>query len=121
MISLYWKLKSNSTKNNSYITCSTPVPSISLRTCAHVRVIFKVRVASSILRTGKSRAGISYYEKKKKPFVTFGFLVFKNYKVDTFSLNRMYTMIVKKNSSSLFAATIATGPFADRQRKKIKK
>ena len=96
MISLYWKLKSNSTKNNSYITCSTPVPSISLRTCAHVRVIFKVRVASSILRTGKSRAGISYYEKKKKPFVTFGFLVFKNYKVDTFSLNRMYTMIVKK-------------------------
>ena len=99
MISLYWKLKSNSTKNNSYITCSTPVPSISLRTCAHVRVIFKVRVASSILRTGKSRAGISYYEKKKKPFVTFGFLVFKNYKVDTFSLNRMYTMIVKKKTA----------------------
>ena len=121
MTSLCWKLKSNSTENNSYITCSTPVSSESLRTCAYVSVIFKVRVASSIVRTWKSWAGILYYEKKKKPFVTFGFLVFKNYKVDTFSLNRMYTMIMrKKNSLSLFAVTIATGPFADRQKKNEK-
>ena len=60
-------------------------------------------------------------KKRKKPFVTFCFLVFKNYKVDTFSLNRMYTMIMrKKNSLSLFAVTIATGPFADRQKKNEK-
>ena len=96
MFSLCWKLESNSIKNISYITCSTPVPSESLRTCAHVRVIFKVRVASSVVRTWKSGAGILFYKKKKKTFVTFGFLVFKNYKVDTFSLNRMYTMIMKK-------------------------
>ena len=35
-------------------------------------------------------------KKRKKPFGTFCFLVFKNYKVDTFSLNRMYTMIMRK-------------------------
>ena len=38
-------------------------------------------------------------KKRKKPFGTFCFLVFKNYKVDTFSLNRMYTMIMKKKTA----------------------